>query len=221
MKKSKIKIWHILVCVVIAAVLYLALYYSQVKALENYEKGVVVIAKTDIPENVEIDELNSSTYFTTMMIETGKIPKSAYINVSELNGSYTVGNIDAGAIITKSMVSSLKSITNEYKDAKMVTISTNGLEQSVAGTLRIGDIIDIYSIEEKDLDGDGKAEVEAVLLKGGVTISRSYDASGVAISKDDTVSIAQIIMIPMDEKEVAEFLAGLENGTIKLIKHIN
>lgn len=218
MKKGKIKIWHILVCLLVAAALYIALYYSLVMALQNYETGTVVIASMDIPENVEITEENYAMYFTTMEMEAIKIPESAFKTAGALNGTYVTNDIDKGAIITRSMVDVMDNYTESYKDAKIVTVSTSDLEQSVAGTLRAGDIIDIYSVDTTEVS-EGK-RYKATLLDEGVSIIRSYDASGVAIKKDDTTSIAQIVLIPMASGDVEGFLEGLEKGSIKLVKHI-
>lgn len=92
-------------------------------------------------------------------------------------------------------------------------INTSSLDQNVAGTLRAGDVIDVYVVEEQD------DEYIAIQIGSERSVERSYDSSGTAITRDDTQTVAQVVTIPMPSSDTAYFLEELEKGTVKIVKY--
>lgn len=209
-KKKKEKVWHILVCLLLAGILFVFLLNVEKRQLENYEKGLVVVAIEDVPDNTEITPENAAEYFALAERTLTDIPKAAYTDLSALTG-YAEGGIDKGSMVTESMFGKLGAVA---ADAVFLSVDMEALEQSVAGTLRAGDRIDIYTVKKEQ---DETVAVKEAL--SSVTIERSYTGSGVSIQKEDTASIAQYITIPLHKDAVEAFYEALENKKIQIVKH--
>ena len=210
-KKKKEKIWHILVCLLLAGILFVFLLNVEKRQLENFEKGLVVVAVEEVADNTEITPENAAVYFALEERTLTDIPKAAYTDIQEVIGFYAKGGIDKGSMVTKSMLGKLGNVT---ADSVFLSVDMEALDQSVAGTLRAGDQIDIYTVKKGQ---DEEVEVAEVL--SSVIIERSYTSSGIAIQKEDTTAIAQYVMIPIHKDAVEAFYEALENKKIQIVKH--
>ena len=205
------KVWPIILCLLLAGGLFVLLLNIEMKQLAQYEKGNVVVAIADVTESKEVTEENLSEYFSVEERPLEDIPEAAYLELEDLIGQYVQSGIDAGSIITKSMLGELRA---DHGDVVLLGVNMEALAQSVAGTLRAGDKIDIYTVK---VEGDDNVTVEKAL--SGVIIERSYTSSGVAIVKDDNTSIAQYITIPVHKDAVGTFYQSLEDRRIEIVKH--
>lgn len=205
------KVWPVVLCLLLAAGVFALLLNVETRQLAQYEKDSVVVAIADIPEAKEITEKNLAELFTVEERPLTDIPDAAYVTAEDLLGQYTQSGIDAGSMITESMLGELR---KDFGESVLLGVNMEALAQSVAGTLRAGDIIDIYTVKVEE---DKQVTVEKAL--GNVTIERSYTSSGTAILKDDNTSIAQYITIPVHKEAVGLFYQSLENRRIEIVKH--
>lgn len=205
------KVWPVVLCLLFAGGIFALLLSVEARQLAKYEKGSVVVAISDVADSKEITKENLTEYFALEERPLSDIPKAAYLTLDELVGQYAQSAIDAGSMITKSMVGELQA---GYKDAVLLGVNMEALAQSVAGTLRTGDVIDIYTVKAEE---DDSVVVEKAL--GSVTIDRSYTSAGVAILKEDDSSIAQYITIPVHKDAVGIFYQALEDRRIEIVKH--
>ena len=216
-KKGKVKkerpgrIWPVLLCLLLAGGVFIVLLNVETRQLSQYEKGSVVVAIMDVTEAKEITKENVEEYFAVEERALNDIPKAAYLKLEELVGQYVRSGIDAGSMVTESMVGQLES---QHKDQVLLGVNMEALSQSVAGTLRVGDVIDIYTVKVEE---DDSVCVEKAL--GNVTIERSYTSSGVMIPMEDESSIAQYITIPIHKDAVGSFYQALEDRRIEIVKH--
>lgn len=211
--KKDIKIWPAIICLILATMMFLFLLSVESRQLANYEKGLAVVAVSEVAENVEITESNVSTYFALKERPLSDIPESAYVNLNDLVGQYVIGGIDNGSIVTERMIGSL-----DFFQEGMVLVGVNmeALEQSVVGTIRTGDCIDIYTVMVNE---EEEVFVEKVL--DGIFVDRSYNSSGVSIVKEDVTSVAQYITVPLHKDAVEPFYRALEDKRIEIVKHQN
>lgn len=210
-KEKQGKVWPVVLCLLLAGGIFAVLLNVEIKQLEQYEKGNVVIAIEDVSDQKEITQENLAEYFVIEERPLSDIPQAAYLELEDLVGQYAQGGIDAGSMVTKSMLGEL---TENYESAVLLGVNMEALEQSVAGTLRAGDEIDIYTVK---VDEEDNVIVEKAL--GNVTIERSYTSAGVAIEKDDKDSIAQYITIPVHKDAVGTFYQTLEERRVEIVKH--
>lgn len=210
-KEKQGKAWPVVLCLLLAVGIFVLLLNVETKQLSQYEKGSVVVAIADVTDNKEITEENLNELFAVEERPLADIPVAAYLELAELVGQYTQSGIDAGSMVTKSMIGEL---SENYGNAVLLGVNMEALEQSVAGTLRAGDEIDIYTVM---VDEEDNVIVEKAL--SNVTIERSYTSAGVSILKDDKDSIAQYITILVHEDAVGTFYQALEDRRIEIVKH--
>ena len=211
-KKSRQgKVWPVVLCLLLAGGVFALLLNVEARQLAQYEKGKVVVAIADVTEAKEITEENLAELFEVEERPLSDIPEAAYLEMEELMGLYTQSGIDAGSMITESMLGELP---RDFGDSVMFGVNMEALAQSVAGTLRAGDVIDIYTVK---VDEEKNVVVEKAL--GNVTIERSYTSAGTAILKEDDTAIAQYITIPVHKDAVGLFYQSLENRRIEIVKH--
>lgn len=209
--KKQGKVWPVVLCLLLAGGLFVLLLNVETRKLAAYEKGNVVVAVSDVSEAKEITEENLSDYFALEERPLADIPEAAYLTLEDLVGQYTQSGIDAGSMITESMLGELRA---DHGDSVLLGVNMEALAQSVAGTVRVGDVIDIYTVKVED---DESVTVEKAL--GMVTVDRSYTGAGVPIEMDDTSSIAQYITIPVHKDAVGTFYQSLEDRRIEIVKH--
>ena len=210
-KNRQGKVWPVVLCLLLAAGVFALLMNVESRKMAQYEKGNVVVAIADVPEAKEITEKNLAELFAVEERPLTDIPDAAYLQPEELIGQYVQSAIDSGSMITESMVGELR---KDFGNSVLLGVNMEALDQSVAGTLRAGDIIDIYTVM---VDEEKNVLVEKAL--GDVTIERSYTSSGTAILKEDDTSIAQYITIPVHQDAVGLFYQSLENRRIEIVKH--
>lgn len=210
-KEKQGKAWPVVLCLVLAVGIFVLLLNVESKQLAQYEKGSVVVAIADVADSKEITEENLTELFAIEERPLSDIPAAAYLELDELVGQYAQSGIDAGSMITKSMLGELG---ENYGNAVLLGVNMEALEQSVAGTLRAGDEIDIYTVM---VDEEDNVIVEKAL--SNVTIERSYTSAGVSILKDDRDSIAQYITIPVHKDAVGLFYQALEDRRVEIVKH--
>ena len=212
-KKKKSNLWPLILCFAAAIAVFAVLLTIQKNALSEYEKAEVLVALKNVPENTEFTETNISEYFSRAEVYAKNVPAAAVVDMNTLVGKYATCNIDAGCMITKSMVTDLVPESNAGK--VLLSIATSSLDQSVAGILRAGDVIDIYIIESY-----GDNTYDAIKLCEDVVIYRSYDSAGTVITKENVGTLAQIFSIPMETDKVDIFYEALLRGTIKIVKEL-
>lgn len=210
-KNKQGKVWPVVLCILLAAGVFALLLNVEARQLAQYEKGNVVVAVAEIADGTEITEENLAELFAVEERPLTDIPDAAYLEAEDLLGQYTQSGIDAGSMITQSMLGELR---KSYGDSVLLGVNMEALAQSVVGTLRAGDLIDIYTVI---IEEDQNVLVEKALEN--VTIERSYTSAGAAILKDDKDSIAQYITIPVNKDAVGLFYQSLENRRIEIVKH--
>lgn len=198
---------------VLAVVLFITLLNVEARMLANYEEGMVVVAAEPIMENTEINEANLAQYFVLESRRLTDVPDQAYRSLEDMVGCYVQSDIDPESMITKAMLGELQV---QQKDTVLLGLNMEALEQSVVGTLRTGDRIDIYTVK---LDEEEEVVVEQALT--GILVDRSYTSAGVAITKDDTTSVAQYITIPIHKDAVGMLYEALEERRVEIVKHMD
>ena len=104
-KKSRQgNLWPVVLCLLLAGGVFAFLLNMEARQLAQYEKGTVVVAIADVTEAKEITEQNLSELFTVEERPLSDIPEAAYLEAEDLIGLYTQSGIDAGSMITESML---------------------------------------------------------------------------------------------------------------------
>ena len=84
---------------------------------------------------------------------------------------------------------------------------TDDLSKAVSGSLRAGDMIDIYSTDPETGEG--------ILLCGNVYVESGYDGVGNRVSDDRP---AVMFNIYLESADAAGFYEGLASGSLYVVK---
>ena len=104
------KVWPVVLCLLLAAGIFLLLLNVEKRQMAQFEKGSVVVAIADVAEGTEITEKNLTVLFAVQERPLTDIPDAAFLEAEDLLGQYAQSGIDAGNMITKSMLVQLRNV---------------------------------------------------------------------------------------------------------------
>ena len=107
------------------------------------------------------------------------------------------------------MFESLNEIWEQMEEPVIAGFKADDLYQVVGGTLRPGDRIHVYRVNE---------DKEAVLIWENVYVAEVFDQTGNRIESDNSNAAAQRINVYLDKADVAPFYAELAAGTLRVVK---
>lgn len=211
--KMTAKIWRgsILLALITSVAVFMIMLQIEKKELADYELGETLVAKQWIPKGQVINENNWMEYFEIRQLDADFIPKMAINDASQIGELITLGNIDEGALLTQAMFTSPNELTNDMEDPVIAGFHAEDIYQVVGGTLRSGDRIHIYQVDE---------EGQTRLIWADVYVQQVFDNAGVKILCDDTKSVAQRINIYLDKMYVESFYEQLAKGTLRVVKAV-
>ena len=211
--KMTAKIWRgsILLALITSVAVFMIMLQIEKKELADYELGETLVAKQWIPKGQVINENNWMEYFEIRQLDADFIPKMAISDALQIGELITLGNIDEGALLTQAMFTSPNELTNDMEDPGIAGFHAEDIYQVVGGTLRSGDRIHIYQVDE---------EGQTRLIWADVYVQQVFDNAGVKILCDDTKSVAQRINIYLDKMYVESFYEQLAKGTLRVVKAV-
>ena len=211
-KKNRRKnIWagSILLAFLSALVVFGVLLQLERKALAEFEKETVYLAKTDIYKGQMIDNENFEVFMEPKEINVAYIPEHAVKDQSNIGGMISLWDIEKGVILTEGMFRTVDHVTENMKEPVIAGLKADDIYQVSGGVLRSGDRIDIFGVNE-----DG-----SVTLKwSNVYIEQVFDSSGKSIAPSDTAAAAQRINIYLDRADVERLYSDLGSGNLRVVK---
>ncbi len=212
MKKEKKKILPgaIFASFVAAVVVYCILINIEVNALSAYEKGKVLAAGKEIPGGLIISRENVEEYFLEVEMDKSLIPDAAITVREELLDRMAVGSIDKGAIVTQAMMMAISELQGEMREPVLAGFVADDLYQVVSGTLRSGDRIHIYTVDEMT--------EEANLTWENVFVREVFSNAGEVIAPEDSSTAAQRVNILIERSSVEKFYSELARGSLRVVK---
>lgn len=205
---AKVKAGVSIAALVAAVAVFVILLQIEKGVLEQYEKGMIYTAAVPIPKGQMITEDNFRQYFEERELDVGCIPDTALREPGQVCGLAAVFEVEKGVLLTQGMFERLEDILKDMTAPVIAGFRAEDMYQVVGGTLRAGDKVHIYSIQ------DG----EAVLAWEGVYIQQVFDASGASIPNGDESMTAQRINIYLDKGDVEAFYKGLADGSLRVVK---
>ena len=189
-------------------IIYVVLINSEKNALADYEKGTIYIAADEIPEGTLISVENIPSFFKLEELDKDLIPKAAISTPEQIEDLISRYTIEKGTLLTRGMFESVNEVTEGMEEPVIAGFKADDLYQVVGGTLRAGDRIHIYSVDE---------EGEVLLIWSNVCVQEVFDSSGVKITNDDEHTSAQRINVYMDKKDVEPFYSELAKGSLRVV----
>ncbi len=191
-----------------AVAVFVILLQIEKSVLGQYEKEIVYVASAPIPKGQVIAEENFSGYFTQQELDVRCVPETALRRPEQVWGMAAVFDVEKGVLLTRGMFEGMEDVLKGMTDPVIAGFRAEDMYQVVGGTLRAGDRVHIYCIQ------DG----EAVLAWEAVYVQQVFDASGGNIPSGDKSKTAQRINVYLDKEDVGDFYKSLAEGSLRVVK---
>lgn len=191
-----------------AIAMFVILLQIEKNVLEQYEKKIVYVAAAPIPKGQMITEENFRLYFGEQEQDVRCIPDTALKEPAQAVGLAPLFDVEKGVVLTQGMFRRLEDVLKDMAEPVVAGFRAEDMYQVAGGTLRAGDRVHIYSIQ------DG----QAVLAWENVYVQQVFDAAGGNIPNGDRQMTAQRINVYLDKKDVGPFYKGLAEGSLRVVK---
>ncbi len=169
----------LLIPFVLAAIVACLIYLVMTNITKNeIVTAHVVCATKDIDANTYISEDEVDEYFEVKDVEKAILPDCIYSELKELpdGGFYVESDLSAKQMINTDDIAETDSVMDKYtEDTQVTSIKVNDFDNSVSGTIRHGDIVNVYA---KDPSTN-----QLVLMVENVYVEAAYDNSGNELTK--------------------------------------
>lgn len=193
-----------------AVITYVVLLNVEKNALSAYEKADCWIVTETLEKGTELTPDNIGSLLRQIQVDVRHIPQEAVANPQALAGSQAAITIPAGSMATDAMFSRAGSYRAALSNPVIAGCKAEDLYQLVSGTLRSGDRIHIYMVDEE--------LGQAYLIWDNVMVYQVFDSSGNLISPQDTVSAAARINVLLEEGNAEAFYSELYKGSLRVVK---
>lgn len=197
-KDKALSIAKTLVIPTIIAAIIVCVIYVAIDSKANAEelKTEVVCMVKDVPANtfISADEMNK--YFEVVSVEMVAVPDSAYKSLSDMpkSGFYIEDAMSKSQMVLKGNIATEDAIMDKYKDGYEITsFGAAAFTGSVNGSLRRGDIVDVYAV-------DPTTDM-LVLMVENVYIYEAYDSAGNKVTSKEETATAFTVYVTPEEVE--------------------
>ena len=193
-----------------ALISYVALLNVEKNVLSAYEKAECWVLTETLEKGTEITADKAELLFRRTEVDVQHIPQGAVTSPEMLMGSQAAITIPQGSIVTEAMFNELESYRSALEKPVIAGCKAEDLYQLVSGTLRSGDRIHIYTVDEELGD--------AYLIWDNVMVYQTFDSGGNLIPPQDTVSAAARINVLLEEGNAELFYSELYKGSLRVVK---
>lgn len=202
-REGRVGIGTILIPFIIAGIIVLLIYLAINAGASSGDKIKVYVAKEDISANTYIVDFED--YFDDVMIDSSVVPKSA-VQGDFPSKFYVFNKLNKNQMVLEDdLVTSNTRVEGIDNTTDVTGISVKDHENAVGGTLRSGDLIDIYAMNP-DTD-------QLELMVEDILIKDALDSTG-KIILDEGVAESFNIYVPLDKQEAIN--KALSFGDIQL-----
>lgn len=200
----------ILAAFVAAVITYVVLLNVEKNALSAYEKADCWIMTETLEKGTELTLDIIGSLFQQIQVDVRHIPQEAVTDPHALVGSQAAITIPVGSMVTNAMFTQAGSYRAALDKPVIAGCKAEDLYQMVGGTLRSGDRIHIYTVDEE--------LGQAYQIWDNVMIYQVFDSAGNLIPPQDTVSAAARINVLLEEGNAELFYSELYKGSLRVVK---
>lgn len=193
-----------------AAVTYIVLLNVEKNALSAYQKADCWMLTQTLERGTEITPDNVDTLFCRTQVDVRHIPQEAVTSPETLLGSQAAITIPQGSMATLTMFTQSGRYRAALEKPVIAGCRAEDLYQLVSGTLRSGDRIHIYTVDEE--------LGETYLIWDNVMVYQVFDSAGNLIPPQDTISAAARINVLLEEGNAELFYSELYRGSLRVVK---
>ena len=178
---------------IVVCALYLVM---QNKLEEESLKDSVLAMREDVAVNTFVKSEDAGKYFEVISVDLTAIPTCAYKSLDELpkDGFYIANAMTKTQMVMKDDIADKDIVMDKYKnDYEITSFPTESFDGGVNGSLRKGDIVDVYALNP---------ETELLeLFAENVYMSEVYDNVGNRITEPDEVATSFTVLVTSEKVE--------------------
>lgn len=145
-KKGKGWVVTFAVSMLAAFILFIVLTVIQDRIVNNVATVPVVVAVAEVPQGIKLTESNMPLYFAIENRDATQVPAGiTYPNATGMIGKITDRVIHASELVTTDCFK-VETIYDEIEDSVELSLELGSLGQTVSGTLRAGDLVNIMAV---------------------------------------------------------------------------
>lgn len=189
----KVIVLPLLFAGIVVCAIYLAM---QQKHAQDDLKTTVVCMKEDVAANTYVSVDDIDKYFTTVKVQLEAVPENAIKSVGELSkdGFYIEDAMKKSQMVLTDNLASKDEVMDKYLSGYEVTsFDAQNFADGVNGSLRRGDIVDVYALDP--------ATELLTLYAENVYVAEVYDNSGNKITEPDGIATAFTVWVTPEEVE--------------------
>lgn len=189
----KVVVLPLLFAGIVVCAIYLAM---QQKAVQEDLKTTVVCMKEDVPANTYVESKDIEKYFTTVKVQLEAVPENAIKSLDELSkdGFYIKDSMKKSQMVLACNIAAKDEMMDKYLAGYEVTsFDAQNFSDGVNGSLRRGDIVDVYALDP--------ATELLTLYAENVYVAEVYDNSGKKVTEPDGIATAFTVWVTPDEVE--------------------
>lgn len=210
---QKRSLTKIVISIVVAIIIWVGSISFENYLLSDKSMTEVVVVSKTIKEGTIINSKNQGEYFSQIMVNSSLATKETVTDVKNLKGKACI-DLEKGTIVSSKMFYDATYINEKFKDPAEITFSAKDVENSVVGTLREGDLIDIIVSKTEPNTG----ETESTVAYSEVYVIDSYDSNYVKVDSSDKESQAIYFKIYLEREDETAFATMLNEGNITITK---
>lgn len=195
----------IIVCLILAVIVFIVLLNVEKGIMSNYEKTKVVVCKKNVEKQIDITKQNIKDYFELKEIPSNLVPKEAIKDLKDIPKGITNRELVQKEVLLKNVIESKDTIIQDIENPVETSITMEKLDRAVGGTLRRGDRVDISVIDEDN---------EKEIIVENVFISKAMNSSGEILTKESKEAAITFNIIV--SKENAKMLKEVVNNNKEL-----
>lgn len=179
---------------IFAGIVVCALYLAMQNKLEAESlKGPVLVMREDVATNTFVKSEDAGKYFEVISVDLTAIPTCAYKSLDELpkDGFYIENAMAKTQMVMKDDIADKDLVMDKYKNGYEITsFPAESFDGGVNGSLRKGDIVDVYALNP-----------DTELFAENVYVSEVYDNAGNRITEPDGVATSFTVWVTPEEVE--------------------
>jgi Flp pilus assembly protein CpaB len=180
----------------------------------NYQQLIeIVVPKRDIAAFEQLTEEN---------LGIKKVPLGSVDNTIAVEPSQILGKTTTVPLFSGEQIRLERLVDKRIVDVNKHQVAVNvNLTRSVAGTLKEGDIVDVYWVADNDYTTEPIAR-NCIVLKvtdgqGIATTKPSQQSSSALTGTSNTVSLPAVVLLAVNPREVPRVVKGSADKSIEIV----
>lgn len=189
----KVVVLPLLFAGVVVSAIYLAM---QQKAAQDDLRTTVVCMKEDVAPNTFVEAKDLDKYFTTVKVQLEAVPENAIKSLSDFSkdGFYIEDAMKKSQMVLTCNIAGKDEVMDKYLSGYEVTsFDAQNFADGVNGSLRKGDIVDVFALDP--------ATELLTLYAENVYVAEVYDNSGKKVTEPDGIATSFTVWVTPDEVE--------------------